>query len=420
MVRQELGVGSSGNGTLTQTAGTITAAGSLDVGSGGIVNLNGGTLNLGAQLSSIFGVVNVDGGNLVLASNGGLRTVTGGELNVNSGMLDLGSRLSVDGGSIANIDFANTTVDMGFNQDHEVINNATLNTFGSFAINNQTDFIARAGGKLNAESLSIGFTQLGNSRDGTLTVSDRATAALGTLIIAGESAAGTQGTVNLETGAVTTAGFIFISDIGTDSPGELNRSGTNTSLTQDGTAGLFLGQTTGGTGTVNVGLNATFSTGTGNSRVDPTGTIDVNGGTLNLNGDLTIDGGTVKRTMRTGVDPGQINLAASNTVTVQNGGTLTTGSTGAGLLDMAGKNVTVIGPGSTFNVIENFNGGGGELGIAGNATANVQAGGLILAHTLKLDHGTLPPAGPPTTAPPPSRSTPPDRSAAWGRAPPRF
>ncbi|MEM9914747.1 MAG: PEP-CTERM sorting domain-containing protein [Planctomycetota bacterium] len=415
VIREELGVGSSGNGTLTQTAGTITSVGPLNVGSGGIVNLNGGTMNLGNQLSSISGTVNVDGGNLALAGVGRLRTITGGELNVNSGAVDFGQQLSIDGGSTANIDFENATVDLGFNQDHQVINTATLNTFGTFGINNRTDFVARDSGKINAESLRIGFTQLGNTRDGTmtvtkpgsrlvitqttfvgdtgglgtLTVSEQATAALGTLVIAGDPTAGTQGTVNLETGAVATAGFIFIADLGTDSPGELNLSGSNTSLTQSGSVGLILGQASGGTGTVNVGLNSTFSTGTGNSTVNPTGTVDVEGGTLNLNGNTTISGGTIKRTFRLGIDPGQINLAAGKTLTVQDGGTLTTGSTGAGLLNAVNKTVTVTGAGSSFNILRNTNGTGGELQITADATVNVQAGGIVHAHRLKLDHGTL-------------------------------
>lgn len=217
--------------------------GFLDVGTGGIVNLDGGTLNLGNQLSSVSGTVNVDGGNLVLAGSGNLRTVTGGELNINSSMFDAGNNdVSIDGGSTANLHFTNATIDLGVNRSHTVANNATLNTFGSFDLTDSTELTVRGGGDLNAQTLRVGLNNPGAFDDaqltvtnsgsslvttfdtfvgdtggaGVITVSDQATAAFGSLVIAGASDNGTQGTVNLETGATATAGFVFISDADAD------------------------------------------------------------------------------------------------------------------------------------------------------------------------------------------------------------
>ena len=408
-VSGELGVAPTGSARLVQTSGTITAVGSLEVGAGGTVDLTGGTLNLGNNLSSVFGTLSVDGGNLVLAGIGNLRVNSGGELNVNSGMFDAGvANLSIDGGSTANLHFTNATIDLGLNRSHLVSNTATLNTFGSFDLTDSTDLTVSAGGELNAETLRVGLNDLGSFDDtqltvtnngsslvatsdtfvgdeggtGILTVRDRATADFGTLVIAGAEANNTVGTVNLESAATATAGFIFIADLGTNATGRLDLTGTGTTLTQSSGTGVFVGQnpaspTDTGTGTLDVGLGATFNTGTGTSRVDSTGTVDIDG-TLNLNGDLTIQGGTVRRVAGTG----RINLAADKAVTVSDGGTLRYGRSGVpGLLDAPGKSILVTGADSLYDGQQIISIEGGEL--------RATDGGRVTADLLRMAAGTL-------------------------------
>ena len=135
-----------------------------------------------------------------------------------------------------------------------------------------------------------------NGYDGTLTFEDNAEGLINGVINVGHGAGDGQGLLNVLSGAdLTTKGIDVGTDV-TDATGTIKIDGIGSTLTQQSVAPFNLGSDWGGTGTIHLLNQGTFTSGTGSTTVNATGHINIANGTYNANGFIDLDGGTLYRT----------------------------------------------------------------------------------------------------------------------------
>ncbi len=245
--------------------------------------------------------------------------------------------------------------------------------------------VVGADSRLDAQgpSHTVGF---GHS-EGTLNISDDATANIGTagaggtLNVGDSPFSGKEGAVNVQSGATLNTGHIDIARNTSGATGVVTVTDVGSSLNQTlPGANLIVGSATGGAGTLNVLLGGTFTTGTGTTTINATGEINLaNNGTFNANGPVHIDGGTLdvftgsptafhldNGLALTATNDAQVKFASydineNKTFEFNSGADLTTtGTLSVGSTSLVGRGTLIVdGPGTTVTL-------GGDLGNQSN------------------------------------------------------
>jgi autotransporter-associated beta strand protein len=377
------GNGYFGNGLIINQ-GTVRTYLETSLGNGTNVTLNGGVLNIAANLTTDGTGITTDGShprNYTIGANGGTFNVTNGAtFTISSGTLLSGSSggtLTKDGtGTLVlagdnsarftgNINIVGGTVqvsaenNLGALANHVTLNGGTLDVTSGFTSSASKLFtMGASGGTFNVEdnqTLTLGSGQLAGS--GNLTM-----AGTGTLVLVGNNTAFT-GTNILNAGTVKITAENNLGAV-TDSVifngGTLEVAGT---FTNNASKVLYV-QSGGGTLTIDSGFTNTLA---GSSQVNGSSTLTKDGsGTLSISGNqntnwtgsLVINNGTVRFSGLNGSATGVTG------VTVASGGTL--------LLD---SSVAI-----NSNRVSNVTTTGGTLHFTGNS-ANMQehVGTLTLA-----------------------------------------
>ncbi len=235
-------IGSSGNGTFTQTGGTNTVAGSLilaaNAGSTGIYNLRGGSLAAGVVNLNSGGIFNQAGGSLTVGvvnlNSGGIFNQTGGSLPATT-FNQQGGEVQ---GSLENRGTFNYTSGLFSGR---LLNYGTVNLNADFTagngLANYSNFGISAGRTvtLNGEGLTNEGTMtlsgtlmasdeiIGSSGNGIFIQTGGTNTVTGSLILAAN--AGSEGIYNLEGGSLT-AGVVNL-----NSGGIFNQTGGSLSFT---------------------------------------------------------------------------------------------------------------------------------------------------------------------------------------------
>jgi T5SS/PEP-CTERM-associated repeat protein len=313
--------GSTGVVTVTGPGSTWTITGRLAVGGDAIAIASGGT---GTLSIAPGGTVSVDEETVIYPQ--GLVQLQGGTLNLNGdttldggtltkiGNLNLAAGRTLTAQNNAQIDLGNTI--------------AWLSTGTSWNINSGSDLISTSLVRIGhsagtttvtvdgvGSSFNVGGDIWGSDGTANVTFRNEATANInGGIGLAFGPAAGVSGTINVESDADVVMSHLQINNLvgSSDSSGTVTVTGTGSTLTQSGGAGLIVGRASGGTATINVTDSGNYTTGAGLTQVNATGLIDINGGTFDVRGDITIDGGSIVRTS------GNLVLAAGRTLTAQN------------------------------------------------------------------------------------------------------
>jgi hypothetical protein len=354
-------------GTLAQSGGTLTGAGTLTVDSsllwtGGTMSGSGSTEVLGAgevgggspfgptlsgRTLDNFGTFTVDGGsNLLFASNATLNNQPGGTL-VLQGAANLGNFF----GSSGKLNNAGTLTHPGSGTTAAV----------DIAFDN-TGAVDVQAGTLNAP--------LGLTNEGTLTLEPGAAATL--------TGGSSSGDFNLQVASHLTlnGNFTLLS-------GSTTEVGLVGQLELDG-ATLNGGAAVTGAGSVTVGgFSGQMAVSNGAATID---NLTVSGGTVTINANASLEVGTLNQSGGT--------ITGAGTLTVDNALVWTGGTmSGAGSTEVQGAGE--VGGGSPFGptlsgrTLDNFGAftvdGGSNLLFASNATLNNQPGGtLVLGNNTSL------------------------------------
>ena len=294
-----IGSASGGTGTLNvQDSGTFNSGtGLMTVHATGTVAITDGTFNADGNLT-------LNGGKLTRDATGIFALAAGKTLKVQAG-----------GDAIFTGDYSHTTA------SSIVVTGAgsTLSTTGSLALGAGSTTSVLAGASISSgtellglvndaaatvdgsgSSLSAGNVFVGLGTSARLTFSNGSTGAIsGALAVEGAATAGTDGELNIESGATVTAGSLTVANNVLAHGGTVLITGSGSALTLSGVA--TIGATSASTATLNVENGGTFTTGTGLTTVNVTGDLNVNaGGTMIVRGDMVVansldiaNGGTV-------------------------------------------------------------------------------------------------------------------------------
>ena len=204
-----------------------------------------------------------------------------------------------------------------------------------------------------------------------MTFSNKAKGLLaGRVFVVGNEIAGTTATVTVEGGSEVTFGGLDINVVGGATAGTFTVTGEGSAISLTAPGSLTVGHGSTGTATLNINDSGTVNTSAGATTVRKTGRINVGdattGGTFNVNGDLLVDGGTVNVAVL-----GEMNQAAGNLTTVQNGGQIVIVTTGDFSL-APGATLVITDAGSKVDA-------GGNININSGAQVSVTKGGQLLA-----------------------------------------
>jgi hypothetical protein len=284
----------------------------------------GSSLTLGAADGTGDRAMNLTAGNAVSVQNGGtLKILLGSQVNTGTMLIGSGTLL-VDGASTQAIASGFLTNAWGANGGTATVtfSNGAIGTFNN----------------LNAP-----------------------------IDLANDGTSGTTATLNILSGAVLNAGAVNLDAVGgAATSATLNINGNGSIFTQ--VAPLTVGNATSGIATINVGGAATFggTLDTGKQfTINKTGTVNIGAkGVLDANGRVLIDGGVLE------VDPGNFNLADSQSMIISGGGRA---SFSAGYMTASNAQYTISGAGSKLETTLSES----PVFIQGNAQINVASGGSL-------------------------------------------
>jgi len=329
----------TGGGTLTldgatitrvTNAGAVTLTSNIVIGSGGLaINSSGGDVTLKGNLSGSGSLSKqgIAGTYLSLYGNNssfsGAQTVVSGGLVANSATalgsgqitLDAGTTLGLNGGVAT---FSNNIVLAG---DATVQSTNTSNTVSTFS-----GVISETGGSHN---LTLGTATSSNTGI-ILTGSNTYT---GTTTVSGTNALQINDASNLSAAAITLSGATLqVNGSGVTLANAINLSSSSAisnanTVTLSGVISGSQNFTKSGTGTLILSNTETY-----------TGSTTVSAGTLQVDGALGATSGVIVASTGTLGGTGSVFASASsNTLTVQNGGALAPGDSGAGTLTVNGN-----------------------------------------------------------------------------------
>ncbi len=298
------------SGTLTLdgpgSAWTLNAASTLTIGaavtSTGALNVrNGGVFNTGSGLTNLrkTGTVSIQGGtfnaNGDLFIDGGLLTRDGaGTLT-----FEPGKNVTVQNGGDITITGAFTNAAAGGAATITLTGaGTTFTTTGALVLRDNGDVLVDGGASLatgaasltvasgtdlvvdgSGASLGAGLATVGAvSGVSSLTVRNGGTGVLGGLQLADPSVAGTTGNLSLESGATLTTGSLNVGSSGLVNTGAVTVTGAGSKLTVTGSGTTTIGAASASVGTLTVENGGTFTTGTGLTEVRATGDLNVNAG----------------------------------------------------------------------------------------------------------------------------------------------
>ncbi len=431
-----------GTGTLvltganTHTGGTTVTAGTLQIGSGGTSGTVTGDIANAAALvfdrsddsayaGAISGVGTVEktgAGTLTLTGNhtysgdttvsGGTLAFAGGASTINSAIVSIGKAAGTTGalsvtGPSTSVTFASTSVEQlrvgeGGNGALSVTGGATLTSFDTFiGVDTGSAGTVTVSGLGTKWDAGNGRVEVGYAGVGTVTVSDGATVTSGRTWVGLDTAGGTvtvtganttwntggnlfdvgsfgPGTLTISDGAVVTS--LFESKIGDDARATGTATVTGTGSKWDlGTADLYVGNA--GKGTLHVASGGTVTSGTAyiswNAYSTGSVTVDGTGSTWALTG-----GGTFTPSSL------HVGYVGNGSLTVSNGGTVTSPLAAIGSQLGSVGTVTVTGTGSSLTIGNGtIYGGGLTVGDAGNGSLTVAAGATVSATYLTVANG---------------------------------
>jgi hypothetical protein len=379
----------TGGGTLTldgatitraASAGSVTLTSNIAVGSGGLtINSTGGDVTLKGNLSGSGSLTKqgISGTYLWLygdnSSYSGAQTVVSGWLIANSATalgtgqitLDAGTTLGLNGGTTT---FSNNIVLAG---DATLQSANTSNTVSTFS-----GVISETGGSHN---LTVG-TATGSNTGFILTGTNTYT---GTTTITGTNTLQITDASNLSAAAITLAGATLqVNGSGVTLANAINLSSSSTisnanTVTFSGVISGSQNFTKSGAGTLALTNTETY-----------TGATTVSAGNLQVDGALGATSGVTVASGGTLSGTGSVFASASsNTLSVQSGGTLSPGDSGAGTLTVNGN--LSLASGSTFAVdIAGTTAGTQYDQVIVNGTASVSGATLAVTHSYtaaKLD-----------------------------------
>jgi T5SS/PEP-CTERM-associated repeat protein len=427
--------GSTGTLTVTGDGSSVTASnGTIYIGYGGNGTVNvedGATLSvmatdIGGQATGV-GSLTIDGmgtqanlGDVTVGDAGsGMLTITGGA-TVNTGDITVGAQ---DADPTMQVDGANTQViaDGDMIVGDQGIGNFQMGDSAVFGVNTLTVGNGGTGdGQLNvftgskfttaddttvaAEEDSQGVIEVdgtgsaltvqgnltvGGGGTGSLTVSDNATVTNQDATVGDEETS--TGTVLLFDAGATwhTYGDLTIGENGT---GEVTvEAGATMQVDGD----LTLGHNEGSQGTLTVdGPTTTFTFGAGDVTIGSSGTgtmivqnaafVDLSGNAVTLGDQETGDGGLLVTDPGTILNTGALTVggSGSGTLTVQNGGALSTGDATIGDQAVSNFNLALVtDPGSTWTTT------GLTVGGSGVGTLEIENGGVVTVNNTELAIG---------------------------------
>ncbi|XAL98097.1 hypothetical protein OT109_10865 [Phycisphaeraceae bacterium D3-23] len=343
-----------GSGTVGGNTGLLEvfAGGVVRTGLGGVVTLDGPQSNIVVgQGGTLFaqGQIQLNGA--------GLAVLSGGVLNF-SDAPSADRRFFASNGSVVVINGGLTTGSVSYTIDSG--SSLTVDPFfqigeGQFG---DADLIIDGVGS----SLQTGSAvRIGADGDGSMTVSNQATADIdGSLVVGDLFGFGQEGRVSIESGGVVTSGSVSIAAGDSNDRGRLTITGSGSLLQQNGSAFVTIGNPISGGPTVTVTDGGRLETGTGIMRFRPTGTLRVDdGGVIDTHHiEMDVDG-------------------ASNggTLTVGAGGTLNTGrftNHGGTLATAAGSTVR----------LNRMTGMGNAIDFNGNFHLGVDLDDGVASHTV--------------------------------------
>jgi T5SS/PEP-CTERM-associated repeat protein len=373
-------VAEHGSGTFTQTSGTTTIIGDIDLGRCGGIGCNGvgdtdtgvgnGTVNLlgGSMSVSSFAVVG-DSGTGTFTQSGAATMTVGGTLTVGRGESNGGGPITGTGTYTLG---GSGSLSVGGDL---VLGSLTGNT-GTFNYNTASGDAATLSFTGPGQNLVVGDAGKGTFYEGaTGNTTDLNLQTSGTALDIGRSAGG-NGTFNLAAGSSLEDDMI-VGDAGTGTFN--NNAGSNTVGTTSVPANLILGNQSTGIGTYN--NNGGSNTVNGNLVVGNAGTgtynlgNGVSGATLNVNGSGLSGGNVYVGQSGTGT------IVASDGSTAIIQGVLTLGGASPG--DLGTGTLTVTGAGTSWTNQQQA-----QVGGAGTGTLNVLAGGYFESDPATSPSGT--------------------------------
>jgi fibronectin-binding autotransporter adhesin len=317
------------------------------------------TLN-GANLTTLEGsdvLIKLDAGKTLTVQNGSDVSIAGTFQNYSDPVTILvqGAGTTFSVGNMLNI-FGGTSA--------TVSSGASMSSGGSVNIGTNGDgtvSVMGAGSSLSGLTINIGL----GGDSGSLTFSNQSTGTFPAIKVADTTAAGTNGSLTIQSGAnVFATSFLYVASKNGASTGTVTITGANSVLTVG--IGEYVGAASGSTATLNVQNGGRFNSGTGLTTVYPTGTVALVDGDFYSYGNLTIDGGQFTKDINS-----SLILASYTTLTVQAGGEMTFTS---GYPHDSGATILVTGEGSTFSI-------NGTLSVFGGSTLQVAAGGDVINTT---------------------------------------
>jgi hypothetical protein len=366
-----IGATSLSTGTLNvQSGGTFTSGtGTTTVNATGTVAITGGTFNQNGNMTVNGRLTRDAGGAFNLAAGKTLTVQNGGDVDIGGSFGSSSSTLLVTG--------AGSTFSTRFFLVFEGGSVANVSLGGSLSTGNRT-FIGTDGtgnGTVTVDGGGSNFSSLALTLGaGSLTFSNGSTGTLGGVAIVFSSSGGSNGTLNVQSGAVVNATSLGIAHIAEANTGTMTITGAGSSLVVSGAGGTDIGAGSASTGTLNVQSGSTFTSGTGTTTVDATGTIAITGGTFNQNGHMTVSGRLTRNAF------GDFNFAADKTLNVQNGGDVEI----IGSVNLPTGSANITGVGSTFTVSNVFAASGFNL--------SVFDGGSFLAGAVVLEGSPITPS----------------------------
>ena len=304
----DIGVQAGSQGTVDVDAGTLTVEGSLTVGDGGSGAL---TAQDAATITSQVTFIGGDtGGSGTLTLSGAGTTLTN-ELNTGVDQSDAGLNVGVSGTGVLTI------------EDGAVLSNPSAYIkIGQYGGSRGTATVTGAGSMLSAG----GLLRIGDSGTGTLTVENNGAVSVGQVQVG--DYASSSGTLNIDSGATLTTTTSTI-DTG---PQEAAGGGTI-----NVTAGEFdIGVQGGATGDVDVndgtltvaGALTVGDSGNGRLTIENDGTVSSALGNVGIgtdnNGSVVVDGAKSSWSIAGYLTIGVQGAAGNPSITVANGGSITT------------------------------------------------------------------------------------------------
>ncbi len=375
---QNVTVGNNGTGSLSvSNGGTVNfsnsagisighgdgSVGTLTVGSGGTLTAGAGGAAIGV-MAGAQGTVSIQGAGSSLTSSGylnvgdaatGASGQPGGSLLISTGasVTTAGLNIGNQSGGVGAVSVDGAGSSLSSTQNVTVGNNGT----GSLYVSNggTVNLSNSAGISIGHGDGSVGFLTMGSG--GTLTAGVGG-ADIGVM-------AGAQGTVSIQGAgsSLTSSGYLIVGDAATGASGQAGGSLSISSGASVTTAGLNIGNQSGGVGAVSVDAAG--------SSLSSTQYITIgNNGTGSL---YVTNGGTVNFSTSAGISIGHGD-GSVGTLMVGSGGTLTLGTGGADIGVMAGAQGTasIQGAGSSLT-------SSGYLIVGDAATgASGQPGGSLL------------------------------------------